>query len=119
MFKIRAEQVNMMESDALEAFLVEMEDWALETYGPRAALLPEGTIRAEVLRARALGFVLRGHAKLWLRFGFAFQMPFADVPWAIPILNDAGLAPAGKFHLLKRRAAIELPRGGEGQRHAA
>ncbi len=119
MFRIRAEQIEDLRAGRLDAFFQEMEAWSVAKYGARARALPEGTIRAEVLRARDMGFVLRGHAKRWLNFGFAFRMPFAELPWAKPIVNDTGLAAAGKFHLLQRRAAIELPREWEGLRHAA
>ena len=45
MFKLNTGQLEHMETDALEAFLVEMEGWAAANFGPMVAALPPGTVR--------------------------------------------------------------------------
>jgi hypothetical protein len=101
MFKINANQIQQIECDALEEFLVEMEAWAAETFGPQVAMLPPGTVRSEVLHARELGFVLRGHAKRWLALGFELGMPFARTGKAAQVASDFEMTPAARLDILE------------------
>lgn len=108
MFKVKMEQVEDLEARALAAFIAEMEAWSAQTFGPRAAAQPPGTIPSEVRRARALGFLLRGHAKRWLALGIATGMPFAAGGAAAAVAGDAAMTPAARLDLLEREAVLVL-----------
>lgn len=108
MFKINASQVQDLETRALDDFLCEMESWAAENHGPLAAELPAGAVRSEVLRARSLGFVLRGHAKRWLDLGFDMGMPFAETGAAATVAADTSMKPAVRLDILEREALFAL-----------
>ncbi|MEM1299518.1 MAG: hypothetical protein AAGH68_09575 [Pseudomonadota bacterium] len=108
MFKINANQVQDIEAKALDDFLDEMDSWAVETHGLLVASQPAGAVRSEVLRARSLGFVLRGHAKRWLDLGFDMGMPFAEAGEAAKIAADTSMPPAVRLDVLEREALVVL-----------
>lgn len=108
MISFNTEQVQCLQSDALESFLVEMEAWAIEKQGALIASLAPDTIRNEVMRARGLGFVLRGHVKAWLSLGFELGMPLAASGPAEAIAKDEAIAPAVRLDILEREAVVVL-----------
>ncbi|MGG7566558.1 hypothetical protein ACQ5SO_10400 [Rhodovulum sp. DZ06] len=104
MLDISMTEIRKMEARALEAFLSEMEAWAAAHHGPRVAALPPGAVRAEALRARALGFGMRGHARRWLALGFELGLPLAAAGRAGALAADARMSPAARLELLERGA---------------
>lgn len=108
MIKLDLTQIQDLQSNALESFLMEMEGWAAESQGSRIATLPPGTVRKEVMRARKLGFTLRGHVKTWLSLGFELGMPFATAGLAANVANDDAIAPAVRLDILEREAVFAL-----------